>query len=151
MCELGLGSVARNVRVLDVERSVVEAADAAAAAAGLSSPRVGSVDVLDALRASFPSVEKWSWVLGSDAASDLHAGRWKDGDRLLSLVHLYVVERPGHNGVPGGPNATPLRLPALEGVSSTAVRCSLAEGRQADAAAMLDTRVAEHIASHGLY
>ena len=151
MCELGLAGAARNVRVLDVERSVVLAADAAAAAAGGSAPRVGSVDVLDALRASSPDVRRWSWVLGSDAAADLCAGRWKEGERFLQQAHLYVVERSDTTDLSGCPSATLLRLPALEGVSSTAARLALAAGDEAAASAMLDARVMEHISSRGLY
>jgi nicotinic acid mononucleotide adenylyltransferase len=63
MCELSFASIAPNVHVLDAERTVYVAA--AAAAVDGATPRVGSIDVVDALRAEHPDVHLWSLVLGA--------------------------------------------------------------------------------------
>ncbi len=85
------------------------------AAGDASPPRVGSIDLLEALAAAHPGV-RWSWVLGAllqawfcsgraldvrvwragaDTFADLRAGRWKRSGAFMQRVHLFVVARPG--------------------------------------------------------
>ena len=58
-----------------------------------STYRMGTVDVLESLKASNPDVLEWSLILGMDAYKDLVAGLWKDGDRLRANCNLIVVPR----------------------------------------------------------
>jgi nicotinate-nucleotide adenylyltransferase len=66
------------VRVLDVE---------------LRRPGVSyTIDTLDELRTANPDVQLW-WILGADAARRI--GAWHRSAKLLSTIHLAVVQRGG--------------------------------------------------------
>lgn len=62
-------------------------------AGGSSVYRMGTIDVLESLKASNPDVVEWSLIVGMDAYKDLIAGLWKDGDRLRAGCNLVVVPR----------------------------------------------------------
>ena len=134
------GEVYNRVKVLDIERELVDAAvareqaaaepaapaegagrDAPAGAAegecdaerGPSPPastapalggggggpsvyRMGTIDVLESLKASNPDVVEWSLIVGMDAYKDLVAGFWKDGTFVFKfhVPENYPISAP---------------------------------------------------------
>ena len=91
--------------------------------------RIGTVDVLRFVLERYEQESEFSLVLGTDSYNDLLAGKWRQSDVLLKLLHkLYVVARPGiKEGVAkGGPGI--VEAPALLPISSTKVRQALAWG-----------------------
>lgn len=50
-----------------------------------------TVDTIAALRRRFPSV-RFVWLMGADNLAQLH--RWRDWERIASLVPMAVIDRP---------------------------------------------------------
>ena len=119
MCALafgpGLPEVADRVRVLDVERTLAEAAGAVEAPAG-HAVRVGTIDVVRHLMAEHPGV-RFGLLLGADTYRDLLDGKWKDSAELLQLVPVVALPRLGV----GSPGAAP-DAPPQSAVSSSTIR-----------------------------
>ena len=166
------------VRVLDVERRVVTAAQARARRRGLplESVTVGSHDVLMAIKARRGNEKAhFAWCLGGDAYRDLRSGKWREGDAFQRECAQVVVPREG--GLEGlqevgiGPNARVLQIEEVsEAISSTVIRTMLTEraafraapgnedeewdGGDFDAELLRDAlapRVRGYIEKHGLY
>ncbi|MDB5451491.1 MAG: nicotinic acid mononucleotide adenylyltransferase [Caulobacteraceae bacterium] len=81
-----------------------------------------TVDTVRALQERFPGVE-FVWVMGSDNLSGLH--RWKQWRRLIKLIPMVVIPRPGFTvrSAPARRSVKVLRLHApLNDASSTALR-----------------------------
>ena len=58
-------------------------------------PKVGSFDVLTAVREANPFAS-FSWCLGADTFADLRRGKWRNGAEFAALcTQLYVVPRLG--------------------------------------------------------
>ena len=144
MCELAFRderdeNARDNVRVIDVEKTVVEAAIAAQRFAVPSDsnangvdPVVGSYDVLRWLRAAHPGMD-FAWVMGGDAYRDLADDKWKDSALFRRDCAIVVVPRSEtdaeelSSGGALGANARVLELSDTNpAVSSTAVREMLA-------------------------
>ena len=67
----------------------------AAANPAVPPPKVGSFDVLTAVREANPFAS-FSWCLGADTFADLRRGRWRNGAEFAALcTQLYVVPRVG--------------------------------------------------------
>ena len=68
---------------------------AAAANPAVPPPKIGSFDVLTAVREANPFAS-FSWCLGADTFADLRRGRWVNGAEFAALcTQLYVVPRLG--------------------------------------------------------
>ena len=64
----------------------------------LKSPKVGSFDVITAIREANPFAS-FSWCLGADTFADLRRGKWRNGAEFAALcTQLYVVPRVGGAG-----------------------------------------------------
>lgn len=130
MAELAFGGIP-GVRVLDVERRVVEAMPEDAL--------VGTVDVVRRLRREHPGV-RFGLLLGADTYEDLMAGKWKESEALRSMVEVVAIPRPGvGEDLPG---------PRFSDVSST--ECRSTTDRDALSRA-LQPEVLRYIEDHGLY
>jgi nicotinate-nucleotide adenylyltransferase len=81
-------------------------------------------------------------IIGSDVLGDLP--KWHRWDRIAELAPPLVIGRAGYPRQ-DAPDAL------LPEVSSTEIRALVAEGRIADAGALLPRRVVSHIAARGLY
>jgi len=65
---------------------------------GIPPPKVGSFDVVTAIREANPFAS-FSWCLGADTFADLRRGKWKNGAEFATLcTQLYVVPRVGGAG-----------------------------------------------------
>ena len=146
---------------------------------GPSVYRMGTIDVLESLKASNPDVVEWSLIVGMDAYKDLVAGLWKDGERLRAGCNLIVVPRQfdtdsvdaadeqggggngqqhgqlrggaGFGGVGGvGRGALLLPVPGLTSISSTRVR-ALGAGQEDELRRSVVREVADYIVEHRLY
>jgi len=124
--------VARKVRVLDVERTVVERAEGAP---------VGTVDVVRHVLKGHPE-RRLALLLGADTHRDLLQGRWKESEALRALVRIVGLPRLGVGGTPR------LDGPLLSAVSSSQVRDSHDLGFLG---AALQPRVLAYIRTHQLY
>jgi nicotinate-nucleotide adenylyltransferase len=108
------------------------------------------------------------FIVGADAFAEIEA--WKDFPSILDEAHFAVVSRPGHPAsalpdrlpvlsprmtrapltMPAGPRPWIILIDAVTGdVSSTAIRQRCAIGEPI--AGLVDARVEQHIARHGLY
>ena len=135
MCQLAFRDSRRparrdRVKVLDIEKIVVEAALDRARARGLplDSVKVGSRAVLARVRARNPGVD-FAWCLGGDTYADLREGKWRDHEAFQRECAQVVVPRVGGiDALPElGPNARVLELGDVsEEVSSTTTREMLA-------------------------
>ena len=64
----------------------------------LKPPKVGSFDVITAIREANPFAS-FSWCLGADTFADLRRGKWRNGAEFAALcTQLYVVPRVGGAG-----------------------------------------------------
>ncbi len=64
----------------------------------LKPPKVGSFDVITAIREANPFAS-FSWCLGADTFADLRRGKWRNGAEFAALcTQLYVVPRAGGAG-----------------------------------------------------
>jgi len=135
MCQLAFRDRRRSarrdrVKVLDIEKIVVEAALDRARAKGLplDSVKVGSRAVLARIRDDNPGVD-FAWCLGGDTYADLREGKWRDHEAFQRECAQVVVPRVGgFDALPElGPNARVLELGDVsEEVSSTTTREMLA-------------------------
>lgn len=114
-----------------------------------------TVDTLAALHERLgPTVELW-FILGADAARDLP--RWHQVDRIVGLVRLAIVGRPGSTlHLPSLETALPAlagRYRLIEGphldISSTELRRRLAAGRPVRY--QMPESVRAYIEAQGLY
>jgi nicotinate-nucleotide adenylyltransferase len=114
-----------------------------------------TVDTLTALRAEFAGASELVFILGADAARDLH--RWYRAAEIPHLAHLAIVGRPGYGvdlaalttALPGlAGRYTLIDGPHLE-VSSSDLRLRLAAGRPTRY--QIPDPVLAHIAEHELY
>lgn len=83
-----------------------------------------TIDTVELLRAKHPGT-RFSLVVGTDVMNERH--RWKEFDRLLTLVDLVPVRRAGVAGAETEDPANP--SPLFPEVSSSDVRARIAEGR----------------------
>lgn len=89
------------------------------------------------------------FIMGADSLAELST--WKEPGEILRLASLVVFPRDGiamHLDVPGPAALVMFEHPRLD-VSSTAVRASLASGRDVNGA--LPAGVAAYARAHGLY
>lgn len=124
--------IAPKVRVLDVERTVVRAAEGAP---------VGTVDVVRHVLAADPG-RRLALLLGADTHRDLLQGKWKESEALRGLVRVLGLPRLGVGGAPRADG------PELSAVSSSQVRAS---GDLSFLAAALQPGVLAYIRTHQLY
>jgi nicotinate-nucleotide adenylyltransferase len=119
-----------------------------------------TVDTARMLRRQWPD-RPIAWVVGSDAAENLHT--WKEADVLPSLIHVLVVTRPGYAVAPpagfapaeafdcqhrrNGLAAT-LEIPLLD-ISSSMIRKKRAAGLSITG--LVPEGVERYIGQHGLY
>jgi nicotinate-nucleotide adenylyltransferase len=108
------------------------------------------------------------FLTGADAFSRIET--WKNYPTLLDAAHFAVVSRPGHSVealraqlpalaprmIPPSEDPSPLRHPAIIlinaptlNTSSTEIRLRCARGQSIEE--LVDPRVQQHIARHGLY
>jgi nicotinate-nucleotide adenylyltransferase len=113
-----------------------------------------TVDTLTSLREIAPAAEL-TLILGADQARRLRS--WQRPEDVLRLARLAVAEREGVtrddvvaelDGLEGAQSTIGFALPRID-VSSTLVRDRVAEGLPIRY--LVPERVAEHIASEGLY
>jgi len=109
---------------------------------------VYSVDTIEALRHAHRGASFWL-LLGADQLQALP--RWRDTARLLGMVSLAVLARPG-SSVDAAANLPASNVVWLEGqeceVSSSEIRSAVARGERPEA---LRHAVAEYISAHRLY
>ncbi|MBN1442109.1 MAG: nicotinate (nicotinamide) nucleotide adenylyltransferase [Planctomycetes bacterium] len=120
-----------------------------------------TVDTLEILRERYPEADLF-FLIGSDTVGELES--WRNLPRILEIVRLVVVNRPGHGADAGAgeaePQAGPAGAPAgLElhrvsmepcPVSSRAIREALRRG-QLVRDDVVPAAVADYIAERGLY
>ena len=116
--------------------------------------RVGTKEILIHLRSQFPGVT-FRWVLGADAYRDLCAGKWRDGDGIVSLANLEVVQRDGQpteaeiKAMKYGSKAQAHYIPGIaSGVSSTKARKATSRD---DLKGCVSLEVADFIVNRKLY
>jgi len=89
-----------------------------------------TVDTIRDLRNRFGPDTDIYFIMGADSLLDIN--HWKEPNRLFELSKLVVAERPGFDLRKAKPEFTrhiiTLRVPII-GVSSTEIRCRVAEGR----------------------
>lgn len=116
-----------------------------------------TVDTVEAYRRQWPAADL-HLLIGADAVAGL--ARWRDPERLLSMVRLVVLSRTVHSGP--SPDATdasaidqwmpgqPIRLATRRvDVSSTEIRARVLDGKSLRG--FVPEAVAAYIASTGLY
>jgi nicotinate-nucleotide adenylyltransferase len=103
-----------------------------------------TIDTVELLRAKHPGV-RFSLVVGTDVMHD--RPKWKEFDRLVTLVDLLPVRRAGVAGSEVDDPANP--SPLFPEVSSTDIRQRLVEGKSIDG--LVPDRVREIIRSRNLY
>ncbi len=113
-----------------------------------------TVDTLQALRRLHPQDRFW-FIVGADAFADFF--HWKEPEKILQLVELVVVSRPGSVGIENIPISSKsawakrvhfLLLPGMH-LSSTQIRQNIAENRTYKH--LLPPAVADYIQRKGLY
>eukprot|EP01032_Pedospumella_encystans_P018656 gene18656-21228_t len=145
------------VRVMTIERDAAEHCEQTES----KEYRVGTVDVLDFILGHCPEI-KPQLVLGTDTYKDLIAGKWKQSDRILSMVTLHVISRQGVETSPSATAPPPSahvvhhHVPWLTEVSSSQVRAIYSTSiehpeNNALLKDLLDPRVLEYIRAHHLY
>ncbi len=127
------------VRVLDVERTLGQAAASEGARTG--EVRVGTIDVLRHLQAEHPEA-RMALLLGADTYRDLKDGKWKNAKALQAMAPVVALPRSGIEG------AARADGPALTAVSSTEVRASSDPLFLAQA---LQPGVLSYVRAHRLY
>lgn len=128
-----------------------------------------SVDTLAALREEWGEQARLVMAVGHDAFLGLP--EWHQRERLLSLAHIVVIDRPDHEAPlepalasliegrevstieammasPGG-NVLRLRLPSRMAIAATEVRRRLQQGLSVRY--LIPESVERYIATHGLY
>ena len=103
-----------------------------------------TIDTVELLRAKHPDV-RFSLVVGTDVMHD--RPKWKEFDRLVTLVELLPVRRAGVAGSEVEDPANP--SPLFPEVSSTDIRSRISEGKPI--AGLVPDRVAERIRERNLY
>ena len=103
---------------------------------------LGSVDIIRAVQRKEPEAS-WVLLLGQDTYNDLLAGRWKESEKLLSLVKVLAVSRPGIQR-----NANTHVVAGLEELSSSDIRQAIKEGREPPG---LTPSVRAYVQDHKLY
>ena len=103
-----------------------------------------TIDTVEALRARHPDA-RFSLVVGTDIL--VERPKWKEFDRLLTLVELVVVRRAGIAGAEKDDPTNP--TPLFPDVSSTEVRARLARGERVDG--LLPQGVVEIVGARRLY
>lgn len=116
--------------------------------------RVGvsyTVDTLTAIRAQLAETAQLFFVFGADLLAEL--AQWREVERAMRLAQFVVCPRPSNPCVVP-PNFAGkiiiLDAPAMA-VSSTAVRCAVAEGDEVVLRASLEPTVLAYIQGLGLY
>lgn len=102
-----------------------------------------TIDTVEILRARHPDV-RFSLVVGTDIL--VERPKWKEFDRLLTLVDLITVRRAGVAGSEKDDPRNP--SPLFPEVSSTEIRARLAEGKSVEdlvPRAVLDEIDARHL------
>lgn len=157
MCELCFGDMSTpscEVRVVELERVVSEKMSQTN-----PSQRVGTIDIVDELISVLGTEPELHLVLGKDTYRDLSAGRWKQSERLMDLVHLDVFERQGVD-VDGLVRTPSGRLAEyrnicdngdFKDVCSTNVREYFRNGQVEEAQQLLRPNVFDYIMEHHLY
>lgn len=91
------------------------------------------------------------WILGADQIEQLH--RWRDIERLGSLVEFLAFERPGSHAAPSPELPSHIRIRRADSrqldVSSSEIRDRLKSGRNAKY--FLPEKVFDYIKAHNLY
>ena len=110
-----------------------------------------TVDTVTTLRARWPEAS-FTLLVGADAAATLP--RWREPERLQSMVEVVVLARPGASAVHAdgaGHPVVPMRQIATRQVevSSTEIRDRIRSGRSIRG--FVTDAVADYIASTGLY
>lgn len=59
--------------------------------------KIGTIDVLEHIKATFPDINEVYLTLGKDTFQDLALGKWKRHDDILALSSLLVIERDEFN------------------------------------------------------
>ena len=117
-----------------------------------------TVDTLRELRAAYPDVAEFYFIVGSDVLGQFH--RWKEPEAILSLCRLAVIERPGApaNGVVMLAERFPdaIAAGAVVSVAGPRVDFSASELRRILAAGQsaryqIPDAVADYISRHSLY
>lgn len=103
-----------------------------------------TIDTVELLRAKHPDV-RFSLVVGTDVMHD--RPKWKEFDRLVTLVELLPVRRAGVAGSEVDDPANP--SPLFPEVSSSDVRKRISEGRSVDG--LVPDRVREIIRDRNLF
>lgn len=80
------------VRVLPIEKEAYEYYNNADRKETM---KVATVNVLDMLGQKYGESHVFHLVLGGDSYNDLIARKWKESDRLLSMVRIEVISRAG--------------------------------------------------------
>jgi nicotinate-nucleotide adenylyltransferase len=104
-----------------------------------------TVDTLRELRRSRPKARLY-WILGTDAAAQLH--RWKSPDEVRLLAELVVIARPGARVPRTVPRASVVRAPLLD-ISSSEIRDRIRRGLSVRY--MVPDAVERQIRRKGLY
>lgn len=103
-----------------------------------------TIDTVEILRARRPGV-RFSLVVGTDILSE--RPKWKDFDRLLTLVDLIPVRRAGVAGSEVWDPANP--SPLFPDVSSTDIRARVSRGESVEG--LVPRAVLDLIEARGLY
>lgn len=103
-----------------------------------------TIDTVEILRARHPDV-RFSLVVGTDIL--VERPKWKEFDRLLTLVDLLIVRRAGVAGSEKDDPKNP--SPLFPEVSSTDIRARLAEGKSVEG--LVPRAVLDEIGARRLY
>ena len=135
-----LPGLEQRVRVLDVERRAFEMHQRRSADSE-SVPALGTVDIVEVLRAEYPDAE-FGLLLGADTCRDLLEGRWRRSEDLLRMLTVLAVPRKGVDA------PVPVRegAPELDDISSSEVRDDPSRWPQ-----VLQPEVEAYIRRHSLY
>lgn len=154
MCRLALKALEGQsdgraaLKVVEEEREMFE--HFAAKSDAPEQLRLGSIDLVHYLLQKYPDTN-FTMLLGGDTYADLLAGKWKNGDELMRLVKLLVVDREGVESpwrAEARERVTYMNFPGLNDVSSTMVRAS---ADRAVLEACVDKSVLSYMMENQLY
>jgi nicotinate-nucleotide adenylyltransferase len=115
-----------------------------------------TVDLIERLQEELGQDQQFAFIAGMDVLHELH--RWREPGRLLELVRLLIVQRPGEEmadldeverRVPGASRRIQILDTSGVAISSTELRERVAAGRSIRY--LVPDAVVAYIREHGLY
>lgn len=106
-----------------------------------------TIETVRALEKEYPCYD-FFWVVGSDIVKTGSYKRWKDWEKLISLIDFFVVNRPGFR-IKKSPSGFVLIKGKTGNISSTEVRGRVSRGLPIDD--LVPPKIKEYIEKHSLY